>query len=78
MANNTLKLLQGQDSDFTWIAEDNSEIKMDAQTMFDFGKAYSSYESSLIFYARSLKDTVNNAQSQEELDTIDIETGWPT
>lgn len=46
----------GGDSDFTWIAEDNSEVPMDAQTMFAFGQAAMAHKQTLIFKARALKN----------------------
>jgi hypothetical protein len=44
------------DTDFVWIAADNTRIPMDAQTMMDLGKAMTGYKESLIFAARRLKD----------------------
>lgn len=46
----------GGDTDFTWIAEDNSLVPMDAQTMFAFGQAAMAHKQALIFAARALKD----------------------
>ena len=46
----------GGDSDFVWIAEDNSLNPMDAQTFFAFGQAMAAHKSALIFAARALKD----------------------
>lgn len=46
----------GGASDFVWIAADNSEHAMDAQTMFDFGQAAMAHKSAHIFAARALKD----------------------
>lgn len=44
------------DSDFVWIAEDNTTVAMDAQTTLAFGQAAMQYKSALIFAARALKD----------------------
>jgi hypothetical protein len=46
----------GGATDFSWIANDNVIVAMDAQTMFAFGQAASARESFLIFRGRSLKD----------------------
>lgn len=46
----------GGDSDFVWIAADNSLTPMDAQTMFAFGQAAMAHKQAHIFAARALKD----------------------
>lgn len=46
----------GGDTDFVWIAEDNSLNTMDAQTMFAFGQAAMAHKQAHIFAARALKD----------------------
>ncbi len=46
----------GGDSDFEWIAADNSTIPMDAQTMFTLGKTALAHKSGHIFAARALKN----------------------
>lgn len=46
----------GGDTDFAWIADDNSLVPMDAQTMFAFGQAAMAHKQALIFAARALKD----------------------
>lgn len=46
----------GGDSDFVWIAEDNSLTLMDAQTMFAFGQTAMAHKQAHIFAARALKD----------------------
>lgn len=48
----------GGDSDFVWIAADNSLTPMDAQTMFAFGQAAMAHKQAHIFAARALKDAV--------------------
>ncbi|MBI1620164.1 DUF4376 domain-containing protein [Aquamicrobium zhengzhouense] len=44
------------DSDFVWIAEDNSLTLMDAQTMFALGQTAMAHKQAHIFAARALKD----------------------
>lgn len=46
----------GGDSDFAWIAADNTLVPMDAQTMFAFGQAAMAHKQAMIFAARALKD----------------------
>lgn len=46
----------GGDTDFVWIAEDNSTMAMDAQTLFAFGQAAMAHKQSMIFAARAIKD----------------------
>lgn len=46
----------GGDSDFVWIATDNSTHAMDAQTVFAFGQTAMAHKQALIFAARALKD----------------------
>jgi len=41
---------------FVWIAADNSLNPMDAQTMFNFGKAAMAHKQTLVFKARAIKD----------------------
>jgi len=48
----------GGESEFAWIAEDNTLVPMDAQTMFAFGQAAMAHKQALIFAARTLKDAV--------------------
>lgn len=49
-------LWHGGKEDFAWIATDNSLVKMDAQTVIEFGKALGAWKSAHIFAARALKD----------------------
>lgn len=46
----------GGDSDFAWIAEDNTPVPMDAHTTFALGRAAMAHKQGLIFAARALKD----------------------
>jgi hypothetical protein len=46
----------GGASDFAWIAENNSIVTMDAQTVIGFGQAVAAHKSAHIFAARALKD----------------------
>lgn len=46
----------GGDSDFVWIAADNSLTPMDAQAMFVFGHAAMAHKQAMIFAARAIKD----------------------
>lgn len=46
----------GGDTDFAWIAEDNSLTPMDAQTVYAFGQAAMAHKQAHIFAARALKN----------------------
>lgn len=46
----------GGSTPFQWIAQDNTIIKMDAQTTFAFGQAAARWETLHVFTARDLKD----------------------
>lgn len=67
----------GGDSDFVWIAEDNSLVSMDAPTVIDFAKALAAHKSACIFNARALKDAIAAAETVEDVAAIDITVGWP-
>lgn len=43
------------DSDFEWIAADNSLVPMDAPTTIAFGQAYMTFERTLVFVASAIK-----------------------
>lgn len=45
----------GGDSDFEWIAADNTVMAMDAQTVFAFGQKAATWERDHVFAARTLK-----------------------
>jgi hypothetical protein len=49
----------GGDEDFGWIAEDNTIMPMDAQTVIAFGQACAALELPLIRAARAIKDMVS-------------------
>jgi len=46
----------GGETDFAWIAADNTLVPMDAQTTFALGRAAMAHKQCLIFAARALKD----------------------
>ncbi|MDQ0132671.1 hypothetical protein J2T08_000572 [Neorhizobium galegae] len=46
----------GRDVDFTWIAADNSEVPLDAHSMFALGTAAMAHKEDHIRAARALKD----------------------
>jgi hypothetical protein len=45
------------DSDFVWIADDNTLTPMDAPTCFAFGQAAAAWETSCIFAGRAIKES---------------------
>lgn len=48
---------RGGNSDFVWIAADNSLVPMDALTVIAFGQACATWEAVHVFAARSIKNT---------------------
>lgn len=46
----------GGESDFAWIASDNTLVAMDAHTTFAFGAACAAVESRIIFAAKALRE----------------------
>lgn len=46
----------GEDTDFVWIAADNSLVPMDAQTVMAFGQAAAKVETALVFAAKAIKE----------------------
>ena len=46
----------GQAVDFTWLSKANSNVLMDAQSMFGMGQAAAEHERLHVFAARALKD----------------------
>lgn len=47
------------DTDFAWIAENNERVPMDAQTMNAFGNAVGSRHTSIMLFARTVKDQID-------------------
>ena len=46
----------GGDTDFAWIASDNTLVPMDAQTAFAFGQTCANVETRLVFAAKALRE----------------------
>ena len=61
------------DHDFVWIAEDNSQVPMDALTMFGFGKTLLAHRKALIFAGSALKDRIASGESVDIAD----DANWP-
>ncbi|MEQ7921129.1 hypothetical protein ABQX22_18170 [Xanthomonas sp. WHRI 1810A] len=59
------------DEDFEWIADDNSRVPMDAQTVVEFGKVSAARKQSLIFTGSNLK------QMQPIPTDFDDDQWWP-
>lgn len=62
----------GGSEDFSWIAADNTEVVMDAQTVVAFGAAAAEHKRAHIYAARSLKN-----MSPIPTDYATNETYWP-
>ena len=63
----------GGDTDFSWIADDNSSVPMDARTMIAFAQAAGRRHAAIIIAARGIKDRV---AAGEDLDITD-DALWP-
>lgn len=64
-------------SDFVWIAEDNTLVPLDASGMMALYKRGFTFKAGNTFYARALKDAILAAETMEAVLAIDIESGWP-
>ncbi len=62
---------------FVWIAEDNSEVPMDAQTVIAFSKAAAAMKTACIFNAQALKAAIDESEDAAEVDAVDLAAGWP-
>ena len=65
-------LWHGGSEDFVWIAQNNTLVPMDAQTMLAFGQAAMAHKQAHIFAARALKDM------PEAPSDITDDAYWPT
>jgi hypothetical protein len=63
---------------FTWIALNNSQVPMDAPTMYAFARAVATCVSGCILTLRAIKNAILAATTQAELDAIDVTAGYPT
>jgi hypothetical protein len=61
----------GGNTDFAWIAQDNTLTTMDAQTVVAFGQTAAAHESAHIFAAKAIKD--NNPIPSDYTDDV----YWP-
>lgn len=63
----------GGATDFTWIAEDNSLVPMDAPTVITFGQAAGTRHAAIIMAAREIKDRVVTGEALD----ITSDALWP-
>jgi hypothetical protein len=56
---------------------DNSRVTLDADGMIALGVAVGNYVSACHERATALKEEIEAASSQEELELIDLDSGWP-
>lgn len=64
-------------TDFQWIASDNSLNPMDAPTMLQFFSTAISIGQAIILYGRAVKNAVAAAADFPTLRAIDVTAGWP-
>ena len=73
----------GQSVDFFWIAKDNTQVVMDAQTTVLFGNAMVAREGLLIATAAAIKNAIDQIDAGDPALTVaaveafDITQGWP-
>jgi hypothetical protein len=65
-------------TDFAWIATDNTMNTMDAPTLLAFAMGAVALGQKLILFSRALKDQLNAAADFPTLRAIDLSTGWPS
>lgn len=68
---------QDADSDFEWIATDNSIVKMDAATTMRFGQQAAAYKQQLIMFSRGVKNQIEAAETLEEIQQTMESATWP-
>lgn len=61
----------------TWTFADNSTAELTAEQMIGAPVAMAARADALHQYARTLKQTVAEAEDKQALEAIDIEAGWP-
>lgn len=68
---------QDADSDFEWIATDNSVVKMDASKAMRFGQSAAAYKQNLIMLSRQIKNQIAAAETVEDIQQITDSAPWP-
>lgn len=61
----------------TWTMADNSNVSLDGPRMIAMASAVGSYVAACHAQGQALKDAIEAAADHDELDSIDIEAGWP-
>lgn len=65
-------------SDFTWIAADNTRVTMDVNDVLGLFQAGAVFETTLVFACRAKKDwVIDPARTRAELLAFDPTAGWP-
>jgi len=67
----------GQLFEFGWTCQDNSVLTLDAAAALGMPAALATFANGLHQHGRGLKDMIDAATNREELDSVDISTGWP-
>jgi hypothetical protein len=71
-------LMVGQNPPFPdWIAADNTALPVDAQGVLALQASLTTHAGALHAHARGLKTMIEAAESIADLETIDINAGWP-
>lgn len=58
-----------------WITADNTKVNLDGEEIVGLGKAFTEYETQIIMFARTLKDSI---MASDEPESFDIHSGWPS
>jgi hypothetical protein len=64
-------------TEMTWMPVSNKPKTMTAEQAIAMGKALKARGDAIMAYSWQLKELVGAAETYEELQAIDIETGWP-
>ena len=67
----------GNGQPFVFLTADNQVLPMDAHDMMSMFRQAMAFKSAATFNARSLKDAVLAATTDQEVSAIDLNAGWP-
>lgn len=70
-------LAAGQSFSLDWTCADNSLLTLDAHGVIGMPVALAQHAAALHAHARALKTAAEATVDQAEMDTIDIQAGWP-
>lgn len=74
----TMALIQGDSFSIDWKMKDNSVVTHNRQEIMDMGLAVGQHVSACQARKNELDIQIDAAETEEQLNSIDIESGWPT